>query len=90
MSNATRKPAGFWTKDTVVKDLMTLYVQGKADLDSTTDAMCDYCAEIKVDQPREAIKADVVWYARDARKALGIASVRESKQIAQAHAELAQ
>ncbi len=74
----SRKPAGFWTEDDKVKALMEKFVRGKATLDETTDALSEYCAELDVNQPREAIKADVVWYARGVRKALGLPGIKEA------------
>lgn len=84
-----RKPSGFWTKDEAVKHVMGEYVRGEASLDEATDLLAAYCAELGVTQPREAIKADVVWYARATRKALGIPSVRQAAQIAIAKQEIA-
>lgn len=87
---SNRKPSGFWTKDQTVKDLMELYVTGEADVEDTAIALQDYCEEQGVVQSLDEIRADVVWYARSTRKALGLPSVRESKQIAIAKEELAQ
>jgi hypothetical protein len=89
MDMLNRKPAGFWTKDAHVKAMMIEYVEGTADLETTAKAMQAYCIELNVHQPLVAIQADVVWYARGVRKALGLASVREAKQIEKAKQELA-
>lgn len=83
-----RKPNGFWTRDAAVQAIMRDFVTGAEDLDVTTDALCAYCAELRVEQSREAIAADVKWYARGFRKALGLPSVLEAKRSAQAQVEL--
>jgi hypothetical protein len=85
----TRKPAGFWTKDPVVREIMSAYVLGDADLTVTTDLLVDHCEELGVSQPREAIEADVKWYARGFRKELGLPSIRETTSAAKAAADLA-
>lgn len=85
-----RKPAGFWTKDQVVKDLMSMFVKGEADLADTAAALHSYCVELGVVQPLEAISADVTWYARGIRKELGLPSLKETKQIEKAVAEIAE
>lgn len=87
---SNRKPSGFWTKDSNVQALMQMCVRDEASVDDTAVALKDYCEELGVVQSLEEIRADVVWYARGTRKALGLPSVREIKQIAVAKEELAQ
>lgn len=87
---SNRKPSGFWTKDENVQSLMVICVRGEASVEDTAVALKDYCEELGVVQSLEEIQADVVWYARGTRKALGLPSVREVKQIAVAREELAQ
>lgn len=85
-----RKPSGFWTKDQVVKDLMTTYVNGEADLADVADALHSYCVKLGVVQPIEAISADVTWYARGIRKELGLPSLKETKAAIKAQTEIAE
>lgn len=83
-----RKPAGFWTRDENVKAMMLGFVQGEEDLDTTTAALRAYCADLGVDQTAATIRADVLWYARGIRKALGLLGVLESARQARAQVEL--
>lgn len=83
-----RKPNGFWTKDQVVKDLMVAYVKADADLNTVASALQKYCAELGVAQSLEAIVADVKWYARAARKSLGLPGLREAVAIGKAKTDL--
>lgn len=83
-----RKPSGFWTKDQVVKDFMLGFVKGDADLNETAASLQRYCAGLGVAQPVEEIAADVRWYARAARRALGLPGLREAAAIAKAKADL--
>lgn len=85
-----RKPAGFWTKDQVVKDLLTMFVRGEADLSDTAAAIHSYCTELGVSQPIEAISADVTWYARGIRRELGLPSLKEIKAATKAQTEIAE
>ncbi len=92
-----RKPAGFWTKGKGL-EVVAAHVSGKISEEQAVAALRLACTEAGVDEAGTqgafasvdaALLADVRWYARDVRKALGLPGLREQAAAAKAQAEIA-
>ena len=86
-----RKPAGFWSKGQGLA-IVTAHVQGKATEAQAVEAVRAACNEAGVDEAvltDSILFADVRWYARDVRKALGLPGLREVRAASKAKAEIA-
>ncbi len=76
----SRKPAGFWKKDTG-HEVVAKYVRGEVGLDEAVELIRDACREAGVDEAYltdPILEEDVKWYARGARKELGLPRMKEA------------
>ena len=80
---SARHEAGYWTKGKGL-EAVTAFVRGKATLEQAG-------AQVRLEgQDEKGATADIRWYARDVRKALGLPSLREAASAVKAKQELAQ
>ncbi len=85
-----RRPAGFWTKDEGFQTIASM-VRGKiSEADAVAALLPGHPALGPFETMEAAVLADVRWYARAVRKALGLPGIREQKSSERAAKELAQ